>query len=411
MSTVKLTQSFINEKLVTPEGKSRVEYICDQLQNFFVEVRSTSPGVGTYYVRYRDPSNTTRYIKIGRTSQVSLADARAKAKVLISEIALGADPSAEAKAHKAIPTVAAYFEEHYLPYVQPRKRSYRRDEEMYRLRIKPAFGSKLLADVTRKQVQLFHTQLLESGLKPATADHYVKLMRHAFNLASKDWSIIKSNPLDRIPLFNADNRVENILNEEQLRTLVEVLRTDPNRNVCHIALFLLATGARLNEVLLAKHEQIDKLNRVWRIPATNSKSKRVRSVPLNISALEVLNDLDTEGTYQYLFVNRKTGLPYGRVHKAWHRIRAVAGVPFLRIHDLRHMYASFLVNSGRTLFEVQNILGHSDPMVTMRYAHLNSKSMQDAANSASVIIKAASTVPTEDEAPVVAKDPALKLVA
>ena len=74
---------------------------------------------------------------------------------------------------------------------------------------------------------------------------------------------------------------------------------------------------------------------------------------------------------------------YTTIYKVWTRIRADAGLPRLRIHDLRHQYASFLINSGRTLYEVQQVLGHSDPTVTQRYAHLSSKSLQDAANSAS----------------------------
>lgn len=71
------------------------------------------------------------------------------------------------------------------------------------------------------------------------------------------------------------------------------------------------------------------------------------------------------------------------IRKGWYRLRNDAGLPHLRLHDLRHQYASFLVNSGRTLYEVQQILGHSDPMVTQRYAHLSSKSLQEAAASAS----------------------------
>ena len=77
------------------------------------------------------------------------------------------------------------------------------------------------------------------------------------------------------------------------------------------------------------------------------------------------------------------------MHKVWDRLRQAAGLPHLRLHDLRHQYASFLVNSGRTLYEVQKILGHSSHAVTERYAHLSSRSLMDAANSASVIIKAA----------------------
>jgi len=114
-------------------------------------------------------------------------------------------------------------------------------------------------------------------------------------------------------------------------------------------------------------------------------------VPLNETALHVISQLDTEGHVEHLFVNGRTGRPYRTIMKVWSRLRKAAGVPFLRIHDLRHQYASFLVNSGRTLYEVQQILGHADSSVTQRYAHLTSETLQDAANSASVAIQAATT--------------------
>ena len=87
--------------------------------------------------------------------------------------------------------------------------------------------------------------------------------------------------------------------------------------------------------------------------------------------------------------------------KVWSRLRSLAGLPHLRLHDLRHQYASFLVNSGRTLFEVQQILGHSDPKVAQRYSRLSSKSLQDAANTASVIIEGAMPVVVEEAGEVV----------
>ena len=85
-------------------------------------------------------------------------------------------------------------------------------------------------------------------------------------------------------------------------------------------------------------------------------------------------------------MNQKTGKPYVTISKVWVRLRKKAGLPHLRLHDLRHQFASFLVNDGRTLYEVQQILGHSDPKVTMRYAHLSTKALQEAANSAAVKI-------------------------
>jgi len=141
--------------------------------------------------------------------------------------------------------------------------------------------------------------------------------------------------------------------------------------------------------LRARWDQIDKDSRVWKIPACNSKSKRIRSVPLNDAALQVLGQLGTEGQYEYLFISAKRKKPLVNVHKVWGRLRTQAGLDWLRIHDLRHSYASFLVNSGRTLYEVQQILGHSDAKVTARYSHLSLSTLQEAANTASVIIQGA----------------------
>lgn len=385
---MRLTQHFVAHELHCPDTKTGIEYCDEELPGLYVEVRPTSKGQGTYYLRYKDPNGKTCHQKIGRTADIDLADARRRAKALKAEIALGADPRAQAKARREVPTLEAFFEEHYLPYKKIRKRSYRRDEELYRLRIKGRFGGSRLNQITRQQVQLFHTALLEEGLAPASCDHHVKLLRHALNLAVQ-WELLDRNPIARVPLFNRDNRVEHYLDGDQLEGLLGVLRADENRAVCRIAMFLLSTGCRLNEALRATWAQVDRRNRVWRIPASNSKSKRVRSVPLNDSAVEVLDQLGTEGVSEFLFVNARTDRPYTTIMKVWSRLRERAGVPHLRIHDLRHQFASFLVNSGRTLYEVQQILGHSNPIVTQRYSHLSSKSLQEAANSASVIIKGA----------------------
>jgi integrase len=224
-------------------------------------------------------------------------------------------------------------------------------------------------------------------LAPATCDHHIKLIRQSLNLAI-DWNMLDKNPAAKVPLFNVDNKVEHYLNEAELARLLAVLHSpDSPRSVCQIALFLLSTGARLNEALSAKWADIDRATRVWRIPATVSKSRKVRVVPLNDSALDVLAELDTEGEFEGLFINRQTGKPYTTIMKVWSRLRLKAGLPNFRIHDCRHNFASMLVNAGQTLYMVQACLGHSDPKVTMRYSHLSSKSMQEAANSASIAIQ------------------------
>jgi integrase len=241
--------------------------------------------------------------------------------------------------------------------------------------------------IKRAELQRFHLKLREDGLSAATCDHYAKLLRRVLNLAV-DWEVLEANPLARIKLFREDNRIERYMNDEELRRFLTVLNTHQNRPVCDIALFLLSTGARLGEALTAKWELVDLDTRVWRVPASISKSKKMRSIPLNDSAIDVLLSLGTQ-EYEYLFINVNTGKPYSCIKKSWNRIRIEAGLPKLRLHDLRHQYASMLVNEGRSLYEVQQILGHSDPKVTQRYAHLNSDSLREAANAASGRISSA----------------------
>ncbi len=385
---VKITESYIEKNLQCPVGKNRVEIVDSTRSGLYIEVRATSQGQGTYYLRYKDATGKTCHQKLGRTTDTTLAEARQKAKTLKAEIQLGADPRGAEKARQAVQTFAEYFENRLLPYLKQRKRSWQKDEGMFNLRLKKEFGHLRLNQITRQHVQAFHSSLKAGGLAGATADHYLKLTRRALNVAV-EWEILEQNPIARVHLFNEDNKVEHYLDDAELKRLMGVLRTDPRRGACLVAQYLLSTGARLNEALQATWDQIDRKNRVWRIPASNSKSKRIRSVPLNDSAIDILNQLDTEGEFEHIFINRKTGKPYVNVHKSWEQIREKAGLPKLRIHDLRHQYASFLVNSGRSLFEVQQILGHSDSKVTARYSHLSLASLQSAAQSASILINAA----------------------
>ena len=394
MAILKLTQELINNGLLCPPEKKHIEWCDTEVPSLYLAVTRATPGQGTFYVRYKNNQSKTQHQKIGRTNDTTLAEARKRARTLKAEIQLGADPRGEERARKAVITFAEFFDGHYLPYVKPRKRSWKRDEELYRLHVRDKLGSRRLTEITRQQVQLLHTAVLGKGLSHATADHVLKVIRHGLNLAV-DWSMLDKNPTVGVPLFMVDNKVERYLNDVELEGLLGVLRTDANRTICNIALFLLSTGCRLNEALSAKWEQIDCGTRTWKIPAANSKSKKVRSVPLNDSALEVIAGLGTEGVHEHLFVNKQTGKPYGTIMKVWSRLRGKAGLPNLRIHDLRHQYASFLVNSGRTLYEVQQILGHSDPSVTQRYAHLSSKSLQEAASTASVALRGSALVNTE----------------
>ena len=403
MAIISLTQSLI-PTLQCPAGKRRIEFCDKDFPGLLLEVRPS--GASSYYLRYKSTDAQTKYVKLGTSDIITLADARKKAKTLKAEIALGADPRAEENAKRAIPVLAEFFNQTYLPYAKVHKRSWKRDVQLF-ARIQKEFGHLRLNQIQKQKVAVFHAGLIEEGLSAASADHHPKLLRRMFSMAI-EYELIEKNPLAKFGLFNHDNKVEHYLSDEQLVQLMDVLRTDDNRTVCNIAILLLGTGCRLNEILTVKKADIDVDNRVLKIAASNSKSKRVRTVPLNDASIDiVLKQFEDTKGHDYLFINHQTGNPYTTIMKVWTRLRNKAGLPHLRIHDLRHSFASFLVNSGRTLYEVQQILGHSQSIVTERYAHLSTRTLQDASNSASVIIQGAMQARIQAVAPSALVPPSL----
>ena len=389
MAVVNFTPAFMATGLVCPPGKQRIEYSVADEPGLYVECRASAKAVPTWYLRLKNSKGTNEYRRMGTVKEISLTQARKQARQIKAEHAAARNLPAEAAPAVGDITLATFMAEHYFPHARVHKRSHKRDDQLYRIRIAPKFGHLTLSAINRRDVQAFHNGLLDEGLSPASADHHVKLLRRVLNLAVQ-WELLEKNPLKGIALLMVNNEVENYLDEDQTQTLLEVLKTDVNRSVCHILMFLISTGARLNEALTATWKNVSIEGGVWKVDATRSKSKKVRSIPLNDSALWVLEQLPSKGKSAYLFpspVKAEDGkdAPYVTITRAWYRLRKLAGVN-VRIHDLRHSFASRLVCNGRSLYEVQQILGHSDPKVTMRYAHLSSRALQEAANAGSVIV-------------------------
>ena len=374
----------------TTQDKKKIEYSVADESGLFVECRASDKAVPTWYLRQKNAKGTNKYTKLGTIKVVTLTQARKLARQLKAEHLLAPKPEEVVKAANVEMTLDAFMVDHYFPHAKIHKRSHKRDDQLYRIRIKPRFGDLVLSAVNRRDVQAFQNGLLKEGLSPASADHHVKLMRRVLNLALQ-WEFLEKNPLKGIELYMVDNQVENYLDQEQLARLVDVLRHDENRKVCCIVMFLISTGARLNEALTATWKNVSIEGGVWKVDASLSKSKKSRSIPLNDSALWVLDQLDSKGKSAFLFPSPAKAKDdkdeaYTTITRAWYRLRKKAKVPNVRLHDLRHSFASLLVSGGRSLYEVQQILGHSDPKVTMRYAHLSARALQEAANAASVIV-------------------------
>ena len=180
-------------------------------------------------------------------------------------------------------------------------------------------------------------------------------------------------------LYEAAAR-ERYLSAEETQRLLEHLEKSKNPQLKYIVPLLLLLGCRKRELLDSRWEDFDLERRTWRIPM--SKSGKVRYVPLSKTAIEILEQLPRWEGCPYVIPNPDTKLPYTQIHRAWDNARKAAGLPDVRMHDLRHSMASNMVNSGRSIYEVAKVLGHSQLKTTQRYAHLSQETLLAAVDAA-----------------------------
>ena len=159
-----------------------------------------------------------------------------------------------------------------------------------------------------------------------------------------------------------------------------------NKQLKYIVGLLIQCGCRVSELLHAEWSHFDLERRLWRIP--QSKTGKARFVPLSQGALDLIAELPRYKGCPYLIPNPKTLKPWVGIFMSWDTARKQAGLADVRLHDLRHSFASLLINSGRTLYEVQHILGHTQVKTTQRYAHLSQDTLLAAANAATVAVGA-----------------------
>lgn len=378
------TPAFMATGLICPPGKRCIEYGVMGESRLFAECRATPQSVPTWKVRLENAQGTNTYKTLGTIKELTLAQARKQAQLLKAQNEI--DKQAwKKKPPQAEITLDTFMEDHYFPYAKIHKRSWLRDDQLYRIRIAPKFGQSKLAEITRYQVQQFQNELAEQNMSPASQDHHIKLLRRVLNLAIQ-WEFLERNVLKGIKLRMVENELHDVADDDQLLRLIEVLRSDENRPVCNILMYLLSTGARLNEALQATWPQVDMEKGIWTIPAANAKAKCSRSVPLNDSARYALEEASKLKTSEYIFANPKTRKPFTSITRVWYRLRKEAGISKMRIHSLRHQFASLLVSSGRSLYDVQILLGHSDPRVSQRYAKLSMQALKEASSFGSVIV-------------------------
>ena len=377
-----LTQHFVDHNAECPAGKPRVDYYDTKITGLSLKVLKS--GQKTFYVRYRCARGKLVERKIGQASVIKLADARVFAQDALSQVAAGIDPFEKRLALKNVPTFAEFVASLYMEHIKSYKRSWGTDECLLRNHVLPLIGSLYLDQITRRHmVELFSKH--KETHKPGSTNRVIILCRYIFNCALK-WEVegISRNPTQGIELFPENNKRERYLTAEEAQRLFKALDESAADRLKYIISMLLLTGARKNEVQQAQWKDFDLERRIWTIHF--NKSGQTRHVPLSDGAIRLLGSIPRVPGSNYAFANPKTGKPYKHIFTAWDTARKKAGLSDLRIHDLRHSFASALINSGRSLYEVQKILGHTQVKTTQRYSHLSQESLVAAANTASSVV-------------------------
>jgi integrase len=377
----KLTKRTVEALLVKPENYFVWD---DEVKGFGVRVMPS--GTRTYQVQYRKGGRTRR-ASIGRHGTVTVDQARQRAKELLGLVASGGNPVEEVAQHRRAPTVGAlcerFFQAHVMERCKPStQREYRRSIDLF---IKPAIGAFKVVDVERRDIAELHHRLKD---RPYQANRTLGVLSKMFNLAEV-WGLRPdgSNPCRHVPKYWEKKR-ERYLSQAELRRLGTVLsdcEADGSESPFVIAAFrlLILTGCRLGEIQTLKWEYITPNG--MELPDSKTGARRI---PLPQAARAVLSALPRFSDNPYVIAGKVAGQHITDLQHPWRRIRALAGLDDVRIHDLRHTYASNAVSSGMPIQMVGKLLGHTQLQTTMRYAHLADDPVRRAAEENAAALSA-----------------------
>ena len=365
-----------------------------QLKGFGVRVYPT--GGKLYLAQARGPDGPGRphkaqRITVGRHPVLDAEEARRRAALIIARIKAGEDPvplPLPAKHHGG-PTVAdlagRYLEQHVAVRCKPKTQ--RTTRSVVSRHILPALGKLPLAAVERRHVMALHESLCET---PAMANMVVATLSHMYVLAG-DWELVpddSDNPCQAIPT-NPERKRERFLTDAEFTRLGQVL-DEVSGNGSQISAgavttirLLMLTGCRKNEIMTLPWENVDLGKAEIRIVDGKTGS---RTVHLSPSAADVLKSLPRVPGNPWVVPGAKPGTHMTDIDAAWRTIRAKAGLHDVRIHDIRHSFASRALALGEGLPIIGRLLGHRQAETTARYAHLDRDSVRESAERVAVSI-------------------------
>jgi integrase len=350
-------------------------------------IRVMRSGAKTYQAQYRKGGRTRR-VSLGRHGNITPDQARLMARQFMGQVATGENPAEELSLHRRAPTITALCDRFMAMHVSERCKPSTQAEYLRSLNlfVKPVIGAFKVVDVERSDIAELHHK---NRATPYQANRTLGVLSKMFNLAEV-WGLRPdgSNPCRHVPKFREHKR-ERYLSHAELQRLGMVLSAaleDGSETPHIIAAFrlLILTGCRLGEIQTLKWEYITPHG--MELPDTKTGARRI---PLPQAARDVLAALPHDIGNPYVIAGKLEGRYATDFQHPWRRIRERAELEGVRIHDLRHTYASNAVSSGMPIQMVGRLLGHTQLQTTMRYAHLADEPVNQAAEENAARLSAA----------------------
>lgn len=370
-----------------------------ELKGFGIKI--AKGGRKSYVCKYRTGNGRkapTRRMTIGaHGSPWTVDQARSEARKILGRAANGGDPAKEKQEEKKQITVAQLCDLYMENGVGMKKAStVATDRGRIERHIKPLLGRKKVRDVTRADVKRFLQDMaggktsvdMKTGLRgraivtggKGTATRTVGLLGGIFSYAF-DCGLIELNPVHGVKRY-ADRRGQRYLSQQELAALGKALadgeERDLNPQALAILKLLVLTGARKGEIETLRWDAVDFDAGYLRLADSKTGQK---AFPLNAGALEILSKIPRLDGSPYVFPAHRSERHYEGTPKVWRIIRSMAGLDDVRMHDLRHSFASIAVSGGASLPIIGALLGHADSATTQRYAHLHDDPLKAAAEA------------------------------
>ncbi len=373
----KLSKKIVESTL--PQNKDLIIWD-SEVSGFFCKI--TPAGKKSYFLYYRTRDRRQRRPKIGDHGIITCEQARGVAQQWLLEISQGKDPSAEKQEQRSNPTLRELSEQ-YMKEHAPRKKetSSKEDNRLWEQHILPYLGGLKVSSIERSDIAKLHHSLQHLQ---TTANRVLSVLSKALNLAEL-WGYRPnhSNPCLHVKKYTEKKR-ERFLNQQEIALLMSALENEEKNSQNIWAIYairlLLMTGCRRDEILTLRWNEVDFDNQCLRLSDSKTGKKLVY---LSTTTIEILKQIPKKQDNPYVICGEKEKSHLVNLQKPWARIRQKIGLMDVRLHDLRHTFASVAASKGLSLPIIGALLGHKQTQTTARYAHLVGQPLREASETIS----------------------------